>query len=892
MKKTATAVPYRLALKTMPPHSARQAVAPPRLLARLREAVEQPLVAVTSLAGFGKTSLLVQLRRELLAPGAAVAWLTIEASDDRASVAPAIIASLSTALGLEMPARAFDQVGQAGADLWAASELLVQLHELARPTWLLIDDLHQLADRDAIDFIYYLVTNAPSNFHVVVSSRTDPPFPVEELRAHGLYTQFVTEDLRLRLEDTVGFLRRRLGDEVDIETGARLHERTEGWPMALQIVTSAMARRRDVAGTVASLSGASGDVARYFSQFVLESLDERAVAMLVRASLLETLHPGLCAALGGGVDAAEILVRLEQQTGLVTSVDGGDVYRMHPLFREYLASLLAELPASERTALHAKAAEWFAAHNMLEHAAEHAFLGGLETRAMDWIEKRVRYLGVQGRIVEVLAWLDRLPPEEIARHEGIQLTAAWACALCYRPQDAERLTDVILARAGVTPEVVLQANIVRSAAAIHCDDYQRARGCIDTYDPALGPLYCNTLSFIAIHSGFPERARYYQQISDGHGRVARSFYDSIYGAFAVGLSYLIEGQAKEAAGVFAAALERAESVTGWRSMPAAIHAAGLAAANWELGAEDEARALLANRLDLIEQAALPDAVILAYLTLARYESQKGSEGKAFDALNSLAAIGELRGQPRLVAASLGEQIRQHAIRNRLMSCRMLMNGLDAIATDPDRGDRGLEAELRLIREIAAARVALLEHDDEAALAALDHAGEIAARLRRGRDQIAVRIVRASSLRDDDEGPRLLAEALSLAESFGLVRVLADDWPAALDVLPELDRSGCGAAAGVSSVFVERVTERCRVGWVPKAAAPKSAATNQRPAQLSAREMEILGALAHGRTNKEIANILDVGPETIKWHMRNLLSKLNAANRRHAVDRARLLGILD
>ncbi|NMG43748.1 LuxR family transcriptional regulator [Aromatoleum toluvorans] len=888
MKKSAAVIPYRLALKTMPPHSAKQAVAPPRLLAQLREAVEQPLVAVTSLAGFGKTSLLVQLRRELLADGGAVGWLTIEATDDGASVAAAVLASLSTAVGLELPACAFDQ---AGADLWAASELLVQMHELARPTYLLIDDLHQLADRNAIDFIYYLVTNAPPNFHLVVSSRTDPPFPVEELRAHGLYTQFVTEDLRLRLEDTAAFLRRRLGDGIDIETCARLHERTEGWPMALQIVTSAMARRSDVAGTVAGLSGATGDIARYFSQFVLESLDGSAVAMLVRASLLETLHPSLCAALGGGVDAAEILARLEQQTGLVMSVDGGDVYRMHPLFREYLASLAKELPADERRALHAKAAEWFAAHDMLEHAAEHAFLGGLRAQAMDWIEKRVRYLGVQGRIVEVLAWLDRLPPEEFTRHEGIQLTAAWACALCYRPQDAERLVDVILARPGVTPEVILQANIVRSAAAIHCDDYQRARGCIDSYDPALGPLYCNTLSFIAIHSGFPERARYYQQISDGHGRVARSFYDSIYGAFAVGLSYLVEGQAREAATVFGAALERAEATTGWRSMPAAIHAAGLAAANWELGAEDESRALLANRLDLIEQAALPDAVILAYLTLARYESQKGSEGKAFDALNSLAAIGELRGQPRLVAASLGEQIRQHAVRNRLVSCRMLMNALDTIVGDPARPDRGLEAELRLIREIAAARVALLDHEDTAALAALDHAAEIAARLRRGRDQLAVRILRSSGLRDDDEGPRLLAEALSLAESFGLVRVLADDWPGALDVLPELDRSG-GTVAGISAAFVERATERCRVGWMPETTAPKAAAAKQRAAQLSAREMEILGALAHGRTNKEIANILDVGPETIKWHMRNLLSKLNAANRRHAVDRARLLGILD
>lgn len=889
--KTDEGLPHRLLLKTMPPHFSKQAAAPPRLLGVLREAAELPLVALTSLAGFGKTSLLVQLRRELIAIGGAVAWLTAEVTDDSATFIPALLASLRIALGLDLPTPSFDQVGQASNDLWAASEILVQIHELARPTYLLIDDLHSLIDDQSIDFFYYLIHNAPPNFHVVVSSRAELPFPVEELKAHGLYMQFVTDDLRLRLEDTVAFLRRRLGEDIEIETCARLHERTEGWPMALQIATAGMMKSRDVVGTVARLSGATGDIARYFSQFVLESLEPAAVDMLVRSSILETLHPALCTALSGYDESGNALARLEQSTGLVTSVVGSDrVYRMHPLFIEYLRSRLDALAPDTQRQLHATAAEWFAAHDMVEQAAEHAFVAGRTQQAMDWIEKRLRYLGVQGRIVEVLSWLDRLPPEEITRREDIQLTAAWACALCYRPRDAERLTDVIFARPDVTPEIALQANIVRSAVAIHCDDYDRARSCIESDDPKLGSLHCNSLSFIAIHSGFPDRARYYQQVADGRGRAARSLYDKMYGEFAVGLSYLIEGQASEATDVFRAALERAEASTGWRSLPAAVQAAGLAAACWELGAEDEARALLANRLDLIEQAALPDAVILAYLTLARYESQQGREGKASDALNSLAAIGEVRGQPRLVAASLGEQIRQHAVRNRLSSCRMLLGALDEIAGKPAHG---LKVELQLIRELSVARVMLLDFDQDGALAALDRAEQIAAELRRGRDQITIKILRACSSHSPHEASiRLLAEAMSLAESFGLVRVIADDWPEALECVADLDPVGATRTANVSAIFIERVTERCRPGWAPESTDVGTKTSGPRTAHLSPREMELLAALAHGRSNKEIARMLDVGTETVKWHMKNLLSKLNAANRRHAVDRARLLGIID
>ena len=69
-------------------------------------------------------------------------------------------------------------------------------------------------------------------------------------------------------------------------------------------------------------------------------------------------------------------------------------------------------------------------------------------------------------------------------------------------------------------------------------------------------------------------------------------------------------------------------------------------------------------------------------------------------------------------------------------------------------------------------------------------------------------------------------------------------------------------------------------------------TGKGASQLSDREMEVLIALASGRSNKEIARLLDVGAETVKWHLKHLFNKLGAANRRHAVDRARLLGIIE
>ena len=62
--------------------------------------------------------------------------------------------------------------------------------------------------------------------------------------------------------------------------------------------------------------------------------------------------------------------------------------------------------------------------------------------------------------------------------------------------------------------------------------------------------------------------------------------------------------------------------------------------------------------------------------------------------------------------------------------------------------------------------------------------------------------------------------------------------------------------------------------------------------LTAKEREVLRLLARNFSNKEIASALDVGDETVKWHLKNIYNKLKAGSRKHAVTRARTLGVLD
>jgi DNA-binding NarL/FixJ family response regulator len=62
--------------------------------------------------------------------------------------------------------------------------------------------------------------------------------------------------------------------------------------------------------------------------------------------------------------------------------------------------------------------------------------------------------------------------------------------------------------------------------------------------------------------------------------------------------------------------------------------------------------------------------------------------------------------------------------------------------------------------------------------------------------------------------------------------------------------------------------------------------------LSSREIEVLRLISGGNANKEIAAQLSITEETVKGHVRNILAKLGANDRTHAVTIGLKRGIMD
>ena len=201
--------------------------------------------------------------------------------------------------------------------------------------------------------------------------------------------------------------------------------------------------------------------------------------------------------------------------------------------------------------------------------------------------------------------------------------------------------------------------------------------------------------------------------------------------------------------------------------------------------------------------------------------------------------------------------------------------------------------------VARAEAAWIDGRNDAALAETDRVWELS--LERGSPWMTGELALWRRLAGSDEAPRV-----ELAEPYE--RALAGDWREACRLWAEL---GCryhwaltaadgddehrrqaleslhsmGAHAAAKAVM--RRMRETGARNVPRGPRPQ---TSRNPAQLTGREMEVLGLLAEGLRNAEIAERLVVSVRTVDHHVSAILRKLDVGSRAQAVAAATDLGL--
>jgi LuxR family maltose regulon positive regulatory protein len=873
-------------LKSTPPRLPRATLARARLANFHADVQERTAVCVVAPAGFGKTTLLLQWRQRWLAQGAVVAWVDADALDDAARLVAALRHALRDAVGhAGLGAHAARFAGEPGRPLDDLTATLAAIAGLGVETVLLLDEAERLPAATVAGALRYLLLNAPANLRVVLGSRVRLPLPTAELAAHGQYAALGVDELRLRLEETVELLALRPGARLGLDERVRLHDAVEGWPLGLQLAIAAIEHEADPAAAIARLSARRGHLQDYFVETLDAQLPAADLALLVRVAILDHVDADRCRALTGATDAADVLQRLLHATPILMADEAQAVFRLHALARDHLLARFERLPAAERAALHARACDWFVAHDRFHDAARHALAAGDEARAHDLAVRSLWTLGTEGKLAEANAWLARIPPAEVARDVPMRLMAAWIHALGTRSAEALQAANAIADDPDTAPGLRRLALRVSGAAAMNLDHVASIDGLVARWpasdagddDPLYVATPLNGEAFTAYHAGATAQARALAARVLALGDAGSMRLAAAYAQALVGLCWLRDGDVLQAERALGPALERAEREDGRRGVVPCLFAAVLAAAMLDRDAPEAALTLLADRIDIVEGLP-PDIVLLAYRALARATQALGDERRSLLALEGLDALGRRRNLPRLRAHALAERIRVHALQARHDTVARLLPELDAAVAALAHDDYApLRPRVGLIAAIARAHAALARDALDEAEAHLAQADALARRSHGPRDGLIVQVLRAVLARKRGQATALpmLAEALGLARLGGLVRQLADIHPLAVQMARELPADATAAPPPA----------------VAAPPAPMPPAPTSRQGLLTAKEAEILLLLDKGLSNKSIARLLGISSETVKWHVKNLFAKLSAGTRRHAVDRARLLGLV-
>jgi ATP/maltotriose-dependent transcriptional regulator MalT/DNA-binding SARP family transcriptional activator len=345
----------------------------PELRRRLDEVGSRRLTTVVAGAGFGKSTLLAAWAARVHS-----AWYSLQPED--ASL-PTFLRGLVDALRLRLPdlpdelgtvlasslGPDTDELARAdgvAAELGEALELRLD-HDLV----LVLDDVHELpAGGPPARLVEGLARHAPVLFHLVLSSRVEPPFPIQRLRGRGQVLELDGALLALGQEETGELLAAVLGADGR-ELSEPLHRMTGGWPAATCLAAESLRlqRPRERASSLAALRRPGGLLFAYLAEEVLAGEDPVLRALVRRVAPLRRFTAELCRAIDVDADP-EMLARLARR-GLFlqprSTVEGWFV--LNELVREVaLASM--PLEPGELRALHRRVAAWLAAGGHLEEA--------------------------------------------------------------------------------------------------------------------------------------------------------------------------------------------------------------------------------------------------------------------------------------------------------------------------------------------------------------------------------------------------------------------------------------------------------------------------------------------------------------------------------------------
>ena len=353
--------------------------------------------------------------------------------------------------------------------------------------------------------------------------------------------------------------------------------------------------------------------------------------------------------------------------------------------------------------------------------------------------------------------------------------------------------------------------------------------------------------------------------------------------------YIVRGELRQAEARYKRALELSTDTRG-RCLPVAARALiGLGELAREWNDLETADRYLNDALALCQRYADIGSLV-CYLTLGRIRWARGDEASAFEMFDQAQTLAlasrTTQLDDRLVAAAWA----------RIWIVQGQLDRAEAWARErgfvDDESAAPVSYDLHEAEHLILARLYLAQGRSEAALARLHSLRASDERQGRMRRVIEILGLEALAYQQQSEMDQALAhvhQALTLAQPEGYVRTFLDEGPPMALLVMKMRQADVDSALipylhRLLSAFTDEAEARVIPQPIPHNSQPLIE-------PLSERELDVLGLLAAGLSNREIAERLFISLSTIKGHTSNIYGKLGVNNRTQAVARARALGVL-
>ncbi|MGB0384586.1 MAG: AAA family ATPase, partial [Ardenticatenaceae bacterium] len=401
------------------------------LVARLEAGRYGKLTVVSAPAGFGKTTLIAQWLDQIT--DAERCWLSLDASDNTFSRFVSYLIAALQQIQPEVGASLLSLLQE--ASLPSVDEVMTTLinelsASLGKPFILVLDDYHLISEDAIHKGLTFLLTYMPPELHLVLISRTEPPFPLIRLRARGQISEIRATDLRFSKSEATDFLNQVMKLQLTSDEVAMLEARTEGWIASLQLaalaIQSSSTEHAKRQGLIASFGGRDRYVADYLVGEVLQQQSSQMQRFLLETAPLERLCGDLCDYVRRGEGSQAILEQLEAANLFIVPLDHERRwYRYHHLFADLLRHRLQQSEPAQVPTLHRRASEWYEQYGFIEDAISHALCANAYTRAAELIEQDSHGLFSQGKMESLRRWMSEIPPQLVRERPHLYLLQGW-----------------------------------------------------------------------------------------------------------------------------------------------------------------------------------------------------------------------------------------------------------------------------------------------------------------------------------------------------------------------------------------------------------------------------------------------------------------------------------